>query len=233
MPGTMSLPDHPRTTSRLLALIPMLLLGTGCKETTVAPVAARLTIVQGQLQQAAVGAQLPTPIVLRVSGTDGLPMAKVPVSFSVTQGGGAIDPASAMSDANGEVKAKWTLGPTAQVQQVAATVPGLEAVLLNALAIVPSDLVVAQGNNQAAKAGAALPVQIVLRVTGGNNVPIPNQTVALSVVSGGGSLSPQSATTNALGEVTVRWTLGPAVGTQLATASSGPVGPISITATAN
>jgi len=41
------------------------------------------------------------------------------------------------------------------------------------------------------------------------------------------------AVTNALGEVTVRWTLGPQTGLQTATATAGSVGPISILATAN
>ena len=78
-----------------------------------------------------------------------------------------------------------------------------------------------------------LPVQIVIRVTGSSNVPMPNQTVALAVTAGGGSISPQSAVTNALGEVTVRWTLGPTVGLQAATVTAGALGPIPISAVAN
>jgi 16S rRNA C1402 (ribose-2'-O) methylase RsmI len=83
------------------------------------------------------------------------------------------------------------------------------------------------------KASGALTVQIVLRVTGGFNVPIPGQTIGLAITSGGGSISPQSAVTNALGEVTVRWTLGPQGGQQTATAAAGPLGPITIVAIAN
>jgi len=105
--------------------------------------------------------------------------------------------------------------------------------MLSALGILPADISVAQGNNQTARANTALPVQLVLRITGNNNVPIPGQTVALSITSGGGSVSPQSAVTNNLGEVTVRWTLGPQVGLQTATATSGTVGPITLTAIAN
>lgn len=64
-------------------------------------------------------------------------------------------------------------------------------------------------------------------------MPIPNQTVALAVTSGGGSISPQSAVTNALGEVTVRWTMGPQAGLQQATVTAGSLGPIPLTAVAN
>ncbi|MEP6779289.1 MAG: hypothetical protein ABJC26_05310, partial [Gemmatimonadaceae bacterium] len=84
----------------------------GCPASVADPVsAASLTVVQGNGQSAAVGTLLPTPVVLRVRGTDGLPLAKVPVSFSVISGGGAVDPGTVISDANGEVKAKWSLGP--------------------------------------------------------------------------------------------------------------------------
>lgn len=217
----------------LFAAVPTLVAFPGCTKTTEAPVASRLAIVQGHNQQAPAGLLLPTPVVLRVIGTDGAPLPNIPVSFSVVAGGGQIDPATAKSDANGEVKAKWTLGPGVQVQSVLGSAPGVEPITLMATGVLPSDIVIAQGNAQTARAGTALPVQLVLRVTGSNNMPIPGQTVALQITSGGGSLSPQSAVTNALGEVTVRWTLGPQAGPQSAAASSGAVGPVVISATAN
>lgn len=217
----------------LFLAIPALLAFPGCTETTEAPAASRLTIVQGHLQQAAAGTVLPTPIVLRVYSTEGSPMANVPVSFNVLAGGGSVDPGTAKSDGNGEVKARWTLGPGSQVQTLVGSAPGVEPITLSALGILPSEIAIAQGNQQTGRVNTALPVQLVLRVTGTNNVPIPGQTVALSIASGGGSLSPQSAVTNSLGEVTVRWTLGPQVGLQTATATAGTVGPITITAVAN
>jgi hypothetical protein len=217
----------------LFAAVPTLLAFPGCTKAVEAPAASQLTIVQGHLQTAAAGTLLPTPVVLRVIGTDGAPIGKIPVSFNVLAGGGSVDPGTVVSDANGEVKARWTLGPGAQVQTMTGTVPGVDPVTLSANGILPSDLLIAQGNNQTGKAGAALTVQIVLRVTGGFNVPIPGQTVGLAITSGGGSISPQSAVTNALGEVSVRWTLGPQAGQQTATATAGTLGPIAIAAIAN
>lgn len=225
-------PRNSHLLAALLTAVPTLLAFPGCS-TTEAPAASTLSIVQGNFQTAAAGTQLPTPVVLRVYATDGTPMGKVPISFNVTQGGGIVDPATVVSDANGEVKAKWTLGPSSQAQAVTGTAPGVDPVQLQAFGVLPSDLVVAQGNNQNGKVSAALPVQIVIRVTGGSNVPIPNQTVALAVTSGGGSISPVSAVTNALGEVTVRWTLGPSTGLQSGTVTAGSLGPIPITAVGN
>jgi hypothetical protein len=155
--------------------------------------------------------------VLRVIGTDGAPLAKIPVSFNVLAGGGSVDPGTIVSDANGEVKARWTLGPSSQIQTLSGAAPGVDPVTVSANGVVPSDLVIAQGNNQTGKATTALAVQIVLRVTGGSNVPIPGQTIGFSIT----------------GEVTVRWTLGPQIGPQTAIASAGTLGPISISAIAN
>ena len=217
----------------LFTAVPTLLAFPGCTKTLEAPAASRLTIVQGHLQSAAAGTLLPTPVVLRVIGTDGAPLAKIPVSFNVLAGGGSVDPGTIVSDANGEVKARWTLGPSSQIQTLSGAAPGVDPVTLSANGVVPSDLVIAQGNNQTGKATTALAVQIVLRVTGGSNVPIPGQTIGFSITGGGGSISPQSAVTNALGEVTVRWTLGPQIGPQTAIASAGTLGPISISAIAN
>lgn len=216
----------------LFAAIPTLLAFPGCTKATETAGASRLTIVQGHLQTAAVGTLLPTPLILRALDAEGKPVSGIPISFSVVAGGGTVDPATGTSDANGEVKAKWTLGPNSQVQTVLGSAAGAEPVTISALGILPSDMIIAQGNNQVAKPSTALPVQLVFRVTGTNNVPIPNQTVAFSITSGGGSLSPQSAVTNALGEVTVRWTLGPTAGQQVAMATTGSISPVIVSAVA-
>ncbi|MEO7997124.1 MAG: Ig-like domain-containing protein [Gemmatimonadaceae bacterium] len=205
----------------------------GCKAAETEPIgAASLIVVQGNLQTAAVGTLLPTPVVMRVRGTDGLPLAKVPISFAVTSGGGVVDPGTVVSDANGEVKAKWSLGPQQVQQSIAALAPGLDPVLVMATGVMPSDLIVAQGNNQSAKASAALPVQLVIRVTGGTNIPIPGVTVAFSITGGTGSISPQSVVTNSLGEATARWTLGNTAGAQQAQVTAGTLGPVILLATA-
>lgn len=217
----------------LLLALPSLLAFPGCSSATEVITAGRLAIVQGHLQSGAVGTLLPTPIVLRVLSTSGAPVAKVPISFSVIAGGGSVEPATVISDANGEGKTKWTLGPSGVNQSLSASAPGVDPITVGAVGVPPSDLVVAQGNNQSAKINTALPVAIVVRVTGGSGVPIPFATISMSITGGGGSVSPQSAVTNALGEVSVRWTLGPSTGLQTATVTAGSLGPITIVATAN
>jgi hypothetical protein len=130
---------------------------TGCAKktaTTEAATAAALTIVQGNYQAVQAGKELPASIVLRVTDKNGTGMASVPVSLVVAEGGGTVTPPSGVSDAKGEYTAKWTTGPTLADNQLRAIVPGLDPIKVYAVGIVPSDIIVAQGNNQTAKVGA-------------------------------------------------------------------------------
>lgn len=214
----------------LAALASLALTGCGKAAAVESPSPGSLILVQGNNQQVQGGNELPNPIIIRVLGTDGSPVEKIPIGFSVVQGGGSVSPGSAPSDENGEVKVKWTVGPNEVAQMLRATVPGVEAVNISALALLPTDIIVAQGNNQSAKAGAALPNPIVIRVLGPGNVPMKGIAVAFQVITGGGLISPQSGLTNALGEVTARWTLGGAAGTNTLAVSSGSLQPVSMQA---
>jgi adhesin/invasin len=209
------------------------MLGAACTKATEADGAARLTIVQGNQQVAPVGSLLPLPVVLRVLSATGAPVAQVPVQFSVQAGGGSVDPGTVTSDANGEVKTKWTLGPTATAHLLSGTAAGVDTVTVVATGVAPREVVVVQGDGQSARAGAALATPIVLRVVGGTNLPIPGQTVTFAVRTGGGSVSPATAVTSAAGEVTLRWTLGPVPGNQTVTVTVGALTPITLTALAN
>lgn len=214
----------------VLPAVAMLLL-SACERVAAPPTADHLVVVQGNFQSAAAGTMLPTAVVVRVRSEDGTPVAGAPVGFSVQSGGGVVEPATGTSDANGEVKTRWTIGPQQNLHELLASVPGVDAVTITASGIMPSDLIVAQGNNQSGKAGSALPVQIVLRVVGSSNTPIPGVTIAMTVTSGGGSINPASSTTNANGEVTVRWTLGSQQGQQTIQAAALNLAPITLTAT--
>lgn len=214
-----------------LALLALLPLVTACEKASGPLAASGLLVVQGNRQVAAAGTALPAPVVVRVLAEDGSPVEGTPVGFAVHLGNGTVEPATALSDANGEAKTRWTLGANQNAHELLATVPGVEAVTITATGVVPSDLLVVQGNNQVARAGTALPVQIVLRVVGDNNTPIPGVPITLQVTAGGGSLNPASAITNASGEVTVRWTLGNQAGLQNVQASALNLSPIILTAT--
>ncbi len=217
--------------ARLVLLALLLGPATACEKVAAPLTASGLVVVQGNRQTAAAGTLLPTPVVVRVRADDGSPVEGVPVGFAVQLGNGTVEPATALSDANGEARTRWTLGANQHAHELLTSVPGVDPVTITATGVVPTDLLVAQGNLQVARSGTALPVQIVLRVVGANNTPIPGVPVTLSVTSGGGSINPASATSNAQGEVTVRWTLGNQPGLQSVQASALNLAPIILSAT--
>ncbi|MEW5918266.1 MAG: Ig-like domain-containing protein [Gemmatimonadota bacterium] len=214
-----------------LLLASVLLAGCGKQPVEVAA-AGSISLVQGAAQSVQAGSELPNQIIVRVLDTDGKPLGDHPVGFTIAAGGGAVQPGSALTDENGEAKTKWTLGTSDVNQRLLATVQGLEPLAIAATGLFPADLVVAQGNNQSAKAGGALPNAIVVRVIGPNNTPMKNIAVAFQVLSGGGLITPPSAMTNTLGEVTLRWTLGPQVGAQALSINSTSLPSITVLATA-
>jgi hypothetical protein len=70
--------------------------------------------------------------VIRVVGINNTPIIGVPVAFQITAGAGVIIPQSALTNAFGEVNAKWTLGPTAGANSRAATVANLAPAIVMA-----------------------------------------------------------------------------------------------------
>ena len=74
-------------------------------------------------------------LVARVLGSDGMPLAGVPVTFSATAGGGSVDPAAGVSDASGLVGTNATLGASPGTQTFEAAVNGLPPAVFTITAI--------------------------------------------------------------------------------------------------
>ena len=225
-----------RSLRALLLTLPVILAGCSAPGATGAggtPAVKALTVVQGSGQEGQVGRLLPTPVILRATDASGVGIKDVSINLAIGDGVGSVDPPSAKTDEKGEIKAKWTLGPAAVAQSLIASAPGVHPETLSANGIVPSTIVVVQGNLQSGRVTTELPTSIVLRVVSTDNVPMVGVTVGMQVVGGGGSITPQSAVTSALGEVTVKWKLGAAAGPNNANVivSTLPPGLLSATAT--
>lgn len=80
-----------------------------------------LEITSGNNQTGFPGQQLPNPIQVRVKDSRGETFANVPVHFAITSGGGTVQDASVMTDADGYAQTTWTLGLSG-IQQVSASV---------------------------------------------------------------------------------------------------------------
>ena len=83
-----------------------------------------LSAVSGTGQTATAGQALANPLVVRVT-RDGAPLAGRNVTWSVTTGGGSVDPTTSSTDASGNASTTWTLGPTAGAQSAEATASGV------------------------------------------------------------------------------------------------------------
>jgi hypothetical protein len=100
--------------------------------------------------------------------------------------------------------------------------------------LVPSAIRVVSGDGQTGRLGSLLPNPIVVEVTDAGGNAAPGIGVTWSVVTGGGSIAPATASTDANGMASAAFTLGPAQGEQRAQAvASGLSGsPTVITAIA-
>lgn len=98
---------------------------------------------------------------------------------------------------------------------------------------VAANIAATGGGGQTGLAASALPTPLSVIVNDANGNPVPGVSVAWAVTSGGGSVSPATIATNALGIASATWTLGPVAGAGTATATSAGLAgsPVSFTAT--
>jgi hypothetical protein len=103
---------------------------------TPAPVST-LTLIAGGGQSGVVGTPLPQEFAIRLNDAFGNLVPGTGVSFVITAGGGTTNVPSAVSDANGIVRFRWTLGPVAGTQTVAAVIFAVQPLMINATARLP------------------------------------------------------------------------------------------------
>ena len=96
---------------------------------------------------------------------------------------------------------------------------------------VPTTIVAFTATTLTGVAGTAVTPAPSVLVKDQNGAPMSGAVVTFLVLSGGGSVSAASATTNASGVATVNWTLGPTVGANALNASVGTLTAITFSAT--
>lgn len=80
-----------------------------------------IRIARGDDQKAPAGTALAAPLQVRVSDRRGQPVTGIPVGFTVTAGGGRIEPANGTTGSDGIMSVRWTLGSSGS-QTARATV---------------------------------------------------------------------------------------------------------------
>jgi plastocyanin len=183
-------------------------------------VIAKASANNGDAQTATVGQPLENP--LQVVVTDaGAASAGATVTWATTAGG-TLDPASAVTDANGIATTDWTLGTTSGSQTATATLSGANGSPVTFTATANPDVATtlsdAGGNGQSGVINAALALQVQAKVADefGNGIP----GVAVAWAATGATTSSASVPTNSAGISAVTVTLG------------GTAGPVTVTASA-
>ena len=197
------------------------------------PVATTLERVSGDNQSGAVGTLLAAPLVVMVKDQYDEPMLDVQVHFGVIQGDGSVNPASPLTDVDGKASTELTLGQTAGLNQVTATVDGL-SVTFNATGIEPpvaTTLEKVSGDNQSGNVGSVLLNPMVVRVLDQYSNPMEGIMVNFEP-SEGASVNPTQATTNENGQAQTILTLGIRPSEYNVTASVEGIDPVVFTATA-
>jgi hypothetical protein len=193
-----------------------------------------LTLVFGDNQSAPVGTELPDSLVVAVTDGFGNPVSGVTVTWEA-QGGGTVSEASTVTGDNGQTFVTRTLGPTAGDQQTVATAGPLVGSPVtfthHATAGNANAVNIVSGNNQEAPAGSKLPQPLVVQLLDQGGNPIPNRPVSWVIGDGGGTANPQTSNTNADGQASTEWTLGPNPGTNTLNAVVSGLTPAAFTAT--
>jgi hypothetical protein len=196
--------------------------------------AARISAVSGDNQTAAVGTALPEVLVVLVTDQFGNAVPSVQVEWDAQQG--SVDPRSSTTDSEGRAATSWVLGQSTGVQTATASSDGLNGspVTFTGTAVAGSaaSLVRVSGNNQTGRPGQELDEPLVVRLIDSQGNGIPNRAVSWVIGAGGGTVSSVTTMTDANGEASVRWTLGPETGTNTLNAVVSGIGVVGFTATA-
>lgn len=131
---------------------------------------AQIEIAGGNGQTAAPGQALPEPLRVRVLPE---PIAGLGVEWRVLSGGGSLDAATSLTDANGEASMRWTLGADPGRQTAAARLPDGAELLFEAtaLGLVGSEFRIVSGNNQRLITGVASE-PLVVELVGASGQPL-------------------------------------------------------------
>lgn len=135
----------------------------------VLPRPSALALVSGGNQTATAATQLPQAIAVRLTATDGQPLADAPVSIAVTTGGGSVVPSGSTTDAQGLISFTWTLGSAGGAQSVTVSSAGVPALVVNATAaiVAASQLAITQEVGSSYQAGDSIPALLVEARTAG------------------------------------------------------------------
>ncbi len=201
--------------------------------------ASAIALVMGMNQRALAGKTLPQKLIVRATNRRGGPAAGKRVTFRLADGQGAVDQATAVTDADGRARTLWTLGPSPGRQTLLASVESVDsalAIVAEADPVSSNTRVAAVVDHLSGHAGDELSDPIAIRVTDSLGRVLPDVPVRWSVVDGG-SVRETDERTDSSGVASARWMLAKKTGTQRVRAQVGRanglgIPPVTISASA-
>jgi hypothetical protein len=192
-----------------------LMLATACggdATTPKPPIRTKLSAVSRTELTGTVGTVVDeTPSVI-VTDSLGHPVAGVLISFSITEGGGAVQSRAVVSDSRGIASVgRWTLGTVPGRYVLTARNPSDESVNFVADAVVGAPKTISKlfGDGQSGQSGEALLIRPRVRVSDAWDNPISAVAVTFEVAAGGGSVSGEPVLTDSAGiAASGDWVLG-------------------------
>lgn len=198
---------------------------------TVGP-AAQLEKAAGDGQSSTAGRPVPDRLQVRVVDAFSNPVAGAEVAFTVESGGGTISNTPVTSGTDGVATSlDWTLGAAPGSNTVQAVSGSATATFTATGVSGPVHLVIAAGDSQTATVASPLPVSPEVVVTDAQDLPVSGADVIFRVVSGGGTASDDTVTTDGTGAASVQWTVGTAAGSNTLAADIVGLGGVLFVAT--
>jgi len=153
------------------------------------------------------------------------------VSFSATMGDGTVSPASAVTDSSGQASTTLTLGTTPGNNTVTASIPDAGSGTFTATGLGSDNTITKlSGDNQTGNPGDTLSNPLSVEVRDINNAPLAGVTVTFGLLSGTGSVSPSTTTTDISGQASAILTLGAESGVRTVNAAAADIGSVTFTA---
>jgi hypothetical protein len=201
--------------------------------------ASAIALVAGTNQRALAGKQLPQAVVVRATNRRGTAASGKRVTFRVPDGQGSVDPASAVTDADGRARTAWTLGTDPGRQTLFASVENVDsalAIVAEADPVAANTRVTPLADKLVGQAGGQLPDSVAIRITDATGRVLPDVPVRWTMLDGG-SVDSAASRTDSLGVASARWILAKKTGTQrlrvqVGVGSGLGIPPVTLSATA-
>ena len=207
---------------------------SGCSDAsgTLSLVPSELRKISGDGQSGVAGSSLSAPLIIRVSDTNGNPVAGVRVTWTVPTGGGSLTPSTANTGSDGQAAATWRLGTLAGTQTAQADVDKLTSAIFTATGTAGAAAKIDKlsGDGQTVAAGSSLAAPLVIRVVDANENAVAGVSVTWTVTGGGGQLIPSSSHTGNDGQASALWRLGSKAGANTAIAAFAGSGGVAFSA---